>query len=174
MKTISQQGLDSWSPKNVGPFEPAWLNRLIEEGLSKSQAEKAVLLVKQAIQNTINDPRGRWILKPRPMAFSEYPISYVRPKSLDIQSVILDRVFIEAETSTLWIIDFKTSQPHQKLETLELFLASEKAKYQSILEDYAYAVQSLFDSKNSRRLGLYFPLIPAWIEWEDRCITYSP
>jgi ATP-dependent exoDNAse (exonuclease V) beta subunit len=72
----------------------------------------------------------------------------------------VDRAFRD-EQGTYWIIDFKNSEHGGRMD---IFLASEKQRYQPQLEQYAAVVSRLVKSPVS--LGLYFPLLDEWLEWK--------
>jgi hypothetical protein len=59
-------------------------------------------------------------------------------------------------------VDFKTSA-HESAD-LEGFLARERERHAPQLERYA-AVMALREPAQPIRVGLYFPLHAAWLEW---------
>jgi len=59
-----------------------------------------------------------------------------------------------------WIVDYKTSS-HEGRD-LEGFLDRERERYRAQLEAYARALAS-----GKAMLGLYFPLLSGWREWES-------
>jgi hypothetical protein len=69
--------------------------------------------------------------------------------------------------NTLWIADYKTSEPQS--EALEVFLARERALYRPQLEGYAAAIRLRDGVERPIHLALYYPLLPAFDWWE-----YSP
>jgi len=73
----------------------------------------------------------------------------------------LDRSFVDAD-GVRWIVDFKLSQ-HQGAGR-DAFLDSEQTRYRAQLETYAEVVCGL--GPQPIRLGLYFPLLAGWREWE--------
>ena len=77
---------------------------------------------------------------------------------------VIDRTFID-EDGVRWIIDFKSSDPRSG--DLETFLEAEKERYREQLERYARLLSQRDASSSGRpiRLGLYFPLSGAWLEW---------
>ncbi|MBU0455581.1 MAG: PD-(D/E)XK nuclease family protein, partial [Gammaproteobacteria bacterium] len=107
--------------------------------------------IEKALSNMRQDPKGQWILSPHRDAYSEYALSTVQ--NGQAKKYIIDRTFID-ENGTRWIIDFKTNQGD---------VEKEKARYQDQLETYARLMQKI--SKAPIRLALYFPMLPAWIEW---------
>jgi ATP-dependent exoDNAse (exonuclease V) beta subunit len=115
--------------------------------------------VADALANIWNDETGRWILKPRPEAWSELRVTIRDGERL--KHVQLDRSFVDAD-GRRWIIDFKTGQ-HLGSNTAE-FLDSEVVRYRAQLERYAAAIAE-FDARPIR-VGLYFPLMNALRAWD--------
>jgi hypothetical protein len=76
-------------------------------------------------------------------------------------SVAIDRTFVD-ERGTRWIVDYKTGT-HEGGD-LEAFLDRERERYRPQLARYATLMRGL-DSRPIR-LGLYFPLLNGWREWE--------
>jgi ATP-dependent exoDNAse (exonuclease V) beta subunit len=75
---------------------------------------------------------------------------------------VVDRTFID-EDGVRWIVDYKTST-HEGGE-LEWFLDGEQLRYRPQLERYGRLFR-LAEPERPIRLGLYFPLLGAWREWE--------
>jgi hypothetical protein len=73
----------------------------------------------------------------------------------------MDRTFVDKH-GTRWIVDFKTSA--HTGGGLEAFLDREQDRYRSQLERYAVVLRKL--DTRPIRLGLYFPLLGGWREWE--------
>jgi len=115
-------------------------------------------MVLRAIDNTISDPHGRWILQPHTDAQAEFAITTQTKKGYS--NLIIDRTFLDEE-GVRWIVDYKTSQPLEG-QLLEEFIQHEKDSYSKQLMAYAEAMQSF--SSNGIRVGLYFPLVKAWVE----------
>lgn len=135
-------------------------NLLMRLGVHEDDLEKSVNKVIQALQNTLQDERGRWILQQHAQAQSEYSLrSQTSDESIH---VIIDRTFID-EDNIRWIIDYKTTEPVD--QTLEEFLEYEMQEHCPQLEQYAKIMRNL-DASHPIRLGLYFPLLKAWREWE--------
>ena len=133
--------------------------RLQQLGVPNAHLEAACQRVRTALEQVLQDERGRWILSPdHADAHSEYPLTGM------IEGMphhyIVDRTFVD-ETGTRWIIDYKTSR-HEG-GGLDEFLDREVERYRAQLENYA----RLFAPRESRpiRLGLYFPLLCGWRMW---------
>ena len=73
----------------------------------------------------------------------------------------IDRTFVDQD-GTRWIIDYKTSR-HEE-EDVDAFLDHQQERYREQLEKYG-ALMELQDDKPVK-LGLYFPLLQGWREWE--------
>jgi ATP-dependent exoDNAse (exonuclease V) beta subunit len=115
--------------------------------------------VLEAVQRTLRDSRGRWLLGSQHRdAHSEYAVTGVLGR--EIVSVIIDRTFVD-EAGVRWIIDYKTSS-HEGAG-LDEFLDREQERYAVQLERYAALLRLLGDEEI--RVGLYFPLLSAWREW---------
>jgi len=74
---------------------------------------------------------------------------------------VFDRTFVDAE-GVRWIVDFKLSR-HEGADK-EAFLDAERERYRDQLEKYARAMHGM--DQRPVRLGLYFPLLRGWREWE--------
>jgi hypothetical protein len=112
-----------------------------------------------SIQNSLEDPRGQWILAADHLnARSEYALT--GRIGSEPSHIVIDRTFIDKD-GVRWIIDYKTGS--HAGAGIEKFLDREKARYSNQLETYAQVVRLIDD--RPIRLGLYFPLLQAWREW---------
>jgi ATP-dependent exoDNAse (exonuclease V) beta subunit len=73
----------------------------------------------------------------------------------------VDRAFRDA-SGRMWIIDYKTSE--HSGGSLDAFLDEEVRRYRTQLENYALLMSRVM--QGPFHLGLYFPLLNAWREWE--------
>jgi ATP-dependent helicase/nuclease subunit A len=129
-----------------------WERRLRQLGILAADLPKAMTQIHGALQKTLADPRGLWILsashqEPK----NEYALSAVIDQQ--VQHVILDRTFID-EAGIRWIIDYKTG----------IFTEGDIDFYYPQLERYA-RIMALRDPRPIR-LGLYFPVCSTWREWD--------
>jgi ATP-dependent exoDNAse (exonuclease V) beta subunit len=132
---------------------------LIQAGITHEELNYASNQVEQALINTLADSRGHWILaSDHQEAASEYPISAVIDS--EIHHFIMDRTFV-AE-GVRWIIDYKTTKNNS--ENIQGFLQLEIERHRPQLERYAQVFQ--LQENRPIRLGLYFPLLKSWHEWE--------
>ncbi len=134
---------------------------LAELGVPIERRSEAAQRVGEAIQRTLRDPRGRWLLgleRNIESAQSELALSGVVEGR--VISAVIDRTFIDAQR-TRWIIDFKTSV-HEG-GGLEAFLQEEVARYRAQLALYARLMRAL-EPAVPVRAALYFPLLQQWRE----------
>lgn len=158
LQHIAEMGVDWWS-KQSQQHDHVIKHQLIQHGILPNDVNFAAKLTHKAIEQTINDERGKWILQKHHDAKSEFAIS------TNINGVtenfVIDRTFVD-ETGTRWIIDYKTTAFTRA--DLDAFLVKEEEKYAEKMQKYAQAMQQL--DNNPVRLGLYFPALPAWHEME--------
>lgn len=133
-------------------------NALSHQGLSGDRLKESLLLVQQALKNTVEDHRGQWILSHHTEDRREYEITAVTPAGP--RRFILDRTFVDK--GRRWIVDYKTST-HSGSD-VDRFLDSEVNRYRSKMEEYARAMRAT-DSRPIF-LGLYFPALKGWRQWE--------
>lgn len=156
LQYISQHGFSWWQQVDKNHQLKYLVNQFIQLGLNEDRDE-AALISHQAIENTLNDTRGKWILHPHHQARSEFAISAIVEGK--IENLIIDRTFIDEE-GIRWIIDYKTAGFSH--ENSDDFLEKEQQKYIKKMQLYRQAMQ-LMDDKPIR-LGLYFPVLSAWRE----------
>ena len=133
---------------------------LAAHGVPAERLEEASARVTAALVAVHGDARGRWILRKRAR-------DDVREHALsghwrgEVVRVIFDRSFID-EHGIRWVVDYKTSQ--HAGGGLEAFLDEEVIRYTPQLHRYAQLARRLGPERV--RVGLYFPLMGAWREWE--------
>lgn len=160
LQQISRFGFSWWKNKSALEHTSYIKNQLIKYGALPAQLQPASEKVEKAILNTLADPRGQWLLQKRAEEQAELALTAVIESK--IKMLVIDRTFID-EKGFRWIIDYKTAVPEK--QNLNTFLRSEKEKYASKMQDYHQAL-ALLDQRPIR-LGLYFPLVPAWCEWDN-------
>ena len=130
---------------------------LRSEGLAGEKLDEAVSRARSALQNTVEDDRGIWILSQHEHDDREYALSAVVEGR--VRRFVLDRTFVEGDTR--WIIDYKTGT--HTGDAPERFLENERVRYRAQLEIYASVIQTM--DARPIRLGLYFPMLQGWREW---------
>jgi ATP-dependent exoDNAse (exonuclease V) beta subunit len=153
LQRIADDALRGWDARRVDALRPLFARELERRGIQRSRSKDAAGLVADALNNSLADERGRWLLGPHPEARSEHRL---RLRGADgIRSYVIDRLFRDV-AGERWIVDFKTSR-HEG-GGIEAFLDEQRTRYEPQLNAYAAA----FDKA---RLGLYFPLLRGWREW---------
>jgi ATP-dependent helicase/nuclease subunit A len=158
---ISQDGLQHWDSKKIAAAQTMFAGLLAQNGLLTSQIPQALDKLNACLEKILADPRGRWILSQQHQtAQSEYAITAVLNGK--IQSLVMDRTFIDPSTNSRWIIDYKTTDYYG--DKPEEFLKNAMQQHQQQLHNYAQAL--LLDKQQTVHCGLYFPLTSLWCEWE--------
>ena len=157
LQQMSYFGISWWQEKDFSVTSSYLKKHLLQLGMPHTDLNTEIEFIHQAIKNILNDERGKWILFPHQEAEAEYRLTAtIQGKS---RQLIMDRTFVN--DNIRWIIDYKTSIFNR--ENLSEFLLEEQKKYQQQMFYYFEAMRS--KDKRPIRMGLYFPLIPAWQEW---------
>jgi ATP-dependent helicase/nuclease subunit A len=160
LQRIADEGLDVWEGRGLDAVDDIVRLALKQEGIPAAERETALARVRQALTGVLEDPRGRWLLRrDHEDARSEHRLT--GEVSGAFVSLVLDRTFIDQD-GVRWIVDYKTGV-HEGGD-LDVFLDREGERYQRQLERYA-ALLARVESRPIR-LGLYFPLLKGWREWE--------
>jgi ATP-dependent exoDNAse (exonuclease V) beta subunit len=153
LQCIAEDAMRGWDARRVDALRSLFARELERRGIQRSRSTDAADLVADALKNSLADERGRWLLGSHPESRSEHRL---RVRSRDaIRSYVIDRLFRDVGGER-WIVDFKTSR-HEG-GGLEAFLDEQQTRYEPQLNAYAAAF-------GKARLGLYFPLLRGWREW---------
>lgn len=134
---------------------------LREAGLHGVDLDEALARTAAALARVLADPRGRWILDPgHRAAAAELALTGLDRGA--VVSVVIDRTFVDRD-GVRWVIDYKTST-HEGAGRDE-FLDAEVERYRAQLERYGRLMRA-YDPGHPVRLGLYFPLLQGWREWQ--------
>jgi ATP-dependent helicase/nuclease subunit A len=159
LQIIAAEGAARWPAVRLRAAGPLLGAMLREAGLGPGALEAALERCLEALELTLGDARGRWLLDAGHTAnTSERRIS-ARLGGRIVDGVV-DRSFVDA-TGTLWIVDYKTGR-HAGGE-LGAFLDREQQRYRPQLERYAQMLSA--QHSGPIRLGLYFPQHAGWREW---------
>ncbi len=159
LKRIIRMGAAEWQSRYAAGAKALIKSELLRLGVPRSDERQATAQVLRAVTNTIKSERGLWILQPHSESQAEWAISgRIRDKLI---AGTVDRSFRD-ENGRLWIIDYKTSE-HEGADLAE-FLDKEEGRYRPQLESYAIMLSRFLPGPIS--LGLYFPLLDAWREWQ--------
>lgn len=159
LERIVQEGLEHWDEARIDGSVRAYRTGLANLGVVDSELDAAAERCRAALRHTLADPRGRWILGAHREHRVEYALS--RAGADGIEHYILDRTFVD-DDGVRWIIDYKTSD-HQGSD-VDRFLDREVERYRRQLESYANLLRQI--EHRPLRLGLYFPLLSGWREWQ--------
>jgi ATP-dependent exoDNAse (exonuclease V) beta subunit len=159
LQQISLHRVSWWTSQSLETKTPYVKHQLLQSGVLPSQLPTAIKNVFKAIDQTLQDPRGQWILQAHLEAQTELQLTALIDNK--IKAIIIDRTFID-ESGIRWVIDYKTAAFAGENE--EQFLQEAQEKYSQQLVDYATALRAI--DTRPIRLGLYFPMLPAWREWE--------
>ncbi len=160
LQQIGREGLARWTPERLKALAPGFRLALARQGVPQDKLADAAMRVQETVSRALGDPRGAWLFDPaQQQAKSEYPLAFDNHGQL--ATVIIDRTFIDKD-GIRWIVDFKTG-PHSG-GGVEEFLDREQQRYRGQLEKYAAVLRQL--ESRPVKLGLYFPLLGGWREWE--------
>jgi ATP-dependent exoDNAse (exonuclease V) beta subunit len=131
---------------------------LAELGVPPDERPVAEARILEALERTLADPRGRWLLSGAPgRAHSEWRLSGLHEGR--IVNVVFDRMLLD-EHGERWVIDFKTSR-HEG-GGIEAFISQEVERYGPQLRRYAALAEAL--GQERVRVALYFPLLGVFRE----------
>jgi hypothetical protein len=159
LQRIADDGLAGWDAKRVRALRQVFESELVASGLPADTVTEAAARVAAVLERTLADERGRRLLGAHEVAQSELRLTGVGPDG--IVNIVVDRTFVD-EGGTRWIVDHKTGT-HEGAD-VDAFLDRERERYRTQLERYAALMRGMDD--RPIRLGLYFPLLNGWREWE--------
>ena len=162
LQRVAGDGIASWDADRINAARGYYRRSLQRLGVPEPDLDWASERVAGALRGLLDDERGNWLLdSAHKEARNEYAVSGLHDGKL--VTVIIDRTFVDAD-GRRWIVDYKTSR-HEGGDR-EAFLDREQARYREQLQKYAAVMAQLDD--RPLRLGLYFPLLAGWREWEYR------
>jgi ATP-dependent helicase/nuclease subunit A len=163
---------------------PTWAPRIAAllraENLPPAQLDRLTQRVLTALETTLRDPEGLWLLSAHLDAASESALTSLATDSDSahgdgdgsLRSIRTDRSFragpspLSPGSSCLWIIDYKTTTHNQSTGDLTEFLRTERERYAPQLEAYARILKETASESNPElRLALYYPLLPQLLWW---------
>ncbi len=157
---IAREGIENWDKARIKNLHNRYEAMFRQDGMTGKDLDWACNQAALALTGILNDPRGFWILSNvHACPYNEFPLTGMLDDKL--VNVIIDRTFVD-EHDNCWIIDYKTSR-HEGPDR-EAFLDQEQLRYRNQLSRYAKLMQQL--ENRPIKLGLYFPLLQGWREWE--------
>jgi ATP-dependent helicase/nuclease subunit A len=165
LQHVAGKGIEAWDAADTTAETGRMRRMLVAEGLSGAMLEQALRRCTSALERVLASPRGGWLLSARHAeARSEWALSS-RYQGM-VSHHIIDRSFIDADGAR-WIVDYKTGA-HGGGE-VDAFLDAEVRRHRPQLERYARLLSAM--EERPLRLGLYFPMMDAWREFESRAET---
>ena len=144
-------------PENAASWISAqgrlWRWRLAEAGLDDADVELCLAEAGRQIAAVLQDAAGRWLLKPRPGAASEFSVTGLLDGAL--HSVRFDRTF--EDDGIRWIIDWKTGPA-----TGEQAVQEAVARYRPQLERYRRLGEGLYGKPV--QMALYLTAAPRFVQ----------
>jgi ATP-dependent exoDNAse (exonuclease V) beta subunit len=128
-----------------------------ELGAAESDIDVLCTRVTEALQATIQDEKGRWLVAGEGDA--ELPLTGLWNGK--VTSIVIDRVRVDSD-GTHWIVDYKTSA-HEGGD-LPGFLSQEMQRHRGQLQKYAGIYSAA--TAATVRAALYFPLLQEFCEIE--------
>ena len=163
LQRIAEGGVENWNSDRIRAAASVIRRELACRSVAADELTAATARVIDALSNTLADSRGLWALQCHQQARAEWRLTGLRNGAL--VNIAIDRTFVDAQNNR-WIIDFKTGG-HEGAN-VEAFLDNERKRYAAQLETYATLLNAMqFEPQHrSIRLGLYFPMLKGWREWE--------
>jgi ATP-dependent exoDNAse (exonuclease V) beta subunit len=136
----------------------AWLAEL---GVAPEECARASRTVQAALERTLADERGRWLLSgAHREAHSEWRLTGLYQGR--VVNVIFDRMLVD-EHGQRWVVDFKTSMHEGGAG--QQFIDSEAERYRPQMQRYRALAEQL--GSEPVRVALYFPLLGVFRELES-------
>jgi len=159
LQHIGAVGIEHVESGDLRRFEQIGRKMLARLGVPEGRLKVALEEIDAALQATLEDERGQWILSGlHEKADCELALSSKRNDGID--HMVIDRTFVDKH-GTRWIIDYKTGA--HTGGGVDEFLDREQERYRQQLERYAIIMSKM--EERPIRLGLYFPLLGGWREW---------
>ncbi|MBK7353101.1 MAG: UvrD-helicase domain-containing protein [Nitrosomonas sp.] len=160
LQHIGKMGIEAFKENDVHKLQQIGRVLLKQSGIMADRFDWAVEQLSTAFNILWQNETAKWILSNRHHDIhSEWALTGFHQGELD--HIVIDRSFIDAQ-AVRWIIDFKTGT-HGGTD-IDDFLGRELQRYRPQLERYAQLLQLM--ETRPIRLGLYFPILGKWLEWE--------
>ncbi len=153
LEALVKYGEDWWQQLDQSEWAELQLQR---EGLMTELQVTARQQILMAMNNTLQDETGRWLLQSHTESVCEFAISYFQQGRL--ASAIIDRTFVD-ENDVRWIIDYKTGL-HQGGD-VQVYIHQQVQRYRPQMDKYR-RLMSVIDRRDMK-VGLYFPLLQQFV-----------
>jgi ATP-dependent exoDNAse (exonuclease V) beta subunit len=159
LEQLAKQGTEFWQQSDIAQRRLVIERQLGALGVPAAEQAGAVSRTLQAVEQTLDSERGRWLLDRHPQAECELALTGMIAGKLT--HAVIDRTFV-AEDGIRWVIDYKTSTP-QTGESTSTFFQRESQHYRAQLAIYKELL-AVVDADHEIKAALYFPLIDGWCE----------
>lgn len=160
LQHIGTNGIEQFKETDFQQLQQIGRVLLKQSGIMTDRFDWAVKQVATALSVLWQDEKAHWILSNQHHDIhSEWALTGIQQNKLD--HIVIDRSFIDIQ-GIRWIIDFKTGTHGGT--GIDDFLSQEIQRYRPQLERYAQLLQQM--ESRPIRLGLYFPVLSKWLEWE--------
>ena len=174
LNLLSRRLAESQSVHAVEGELPRWSARLHQafraEGLPPARCEAESKRALRALQATLLDPVGHWLLSPHAQSWTERTLhlasetAHAPPGTLRADLVFLaGSEPLSIRDTHLWIVDFKTAE--QGGRHADNFFKEERKKYEPQMESYARACLAAGQDSRPLVLALYYPLLTHLLYW---------
>jgi len=154
LQRIAIEGPSQWDEARLNSARPAIAAALLRAGVMRGELEQGIARVYEALNKTLNDERGFWLLSSHPEHRCEFAITAAIEGRLE--HVRVDRTFIE--DGTRWLIDYKITE--QLGGDQRRFVQMQIDKYRPDMQRYVRVLRA-FDPRPVR-CALYLPLLGAF------------
>jgi ATP-dependent exoDNAse (exonuclease V) beta subunit len=159
LQRIANEGLEYWDEARIQSMRPTLRAALANQGAGPGDIPDLLSRTERALITAITNSKGRWILQKHAEAQNEFALTGSAGGQLS--NFVIDRTFVN--DGVRWIIDYKTGS--REGGDPDAFLDNEKIRYKEKMDRYAEIFRA-FDPTRPVKLGLYFPLMNGWREWE--------
>jgi len=160
LQRIAADQMQGWDAARIMSLRATFKHNLLACGISDSEMDAASGRVITALTHALGDMRGQWLLGSQQDAQNELRLTALIDGMQ--MNLVIDRTFRDA-AGQRWVVDYKTSS-HEGTD-VEAFLDREQQRYRAQLERYAALMHRV--GERPVKLGLYFPLLKGWREWES-------
>jgi hypothetical protein len=159
LRRFGEGGVEGWTTPAIEAQRGSVESELRRMGVARRDLAGTTERVLRALEHSATSERGRWIFEKHTEAQNEWELTGFAGGQL--LNATIDRTFVD-ESGRRWIIVIKTSDHKGGGRTA--FLDEEQRRYRDQLDSYA----ALLRMRDPRpiSLGLYFPLMKEWREWE--------
>jgi len=155
LQDISESGYKQWDTTRVNQQRYFWQIQLEEIGTPEALAVEHSNQIINIINRILTSTTGQWILNNSHKDSACELSLWKEAHNKEMREYIIDRTFIDINTNTRWVIDYKSSTPSDG-QSIEDFITQQELQYKNQLITY----KQLFESKDETvKCALYFPIL---------------